>query len=213
MTNDEARWPVFANGRFVDPDEPVLVAGDQGFTLGLSVFDSLLCEDGTLLFLEDHLARLERGARGAVTAAVMGGVRFERRSPGAPDGEQFTIDALYPANELRARALAASPPDEEGEFVPADLVDLATAAPDLYLEVRYATTNNFLETVFYPSARAFLQRPAAAALEEARADVQKAEEGNKAATSRVRKAMQEVKACAQDVRKEMLELRDAGGKS
>ena len=44
-----------------------------------------------------------------------------------------------------------------------------------------------------------------------RADVEKAEEGNKAATSRVRKQMQAIKNLAQDLRKEMLELRDAGG--
>ena len=50
-----------------------------------------------------------------------------------------------------------------------------------------------------------------AILEEARTDVEKAEGGNKAATSRVRKAMQAVKAKAQDIRKEMLELRDSGG--
>lgn len=49
-------------------------------------------------------------------------------------------------------------------------------------------------------------------LDGARDDVEKAEGGNKAATSRVRKAMQDLKAVAQDVRKEMLELRDAGGK-
>ena len=49
-------------------------------------------------------------------------------------------------------------------------------------------------------------------IEAAREDVQKAEEGNKAATSRVRKAMQEVKNLAQDIRKEMLELRDSGGR-
>ena len=48
-------------------------------------------------------------------------------------------------------------------------------------------------------------------VEAARGDVEKAEKGNKAATSRVRKAMQEVKSIAQDIRKEMLELRDAGG--
>lgn len=45
-------------------------------------------------------------------------------------------------------------------------------------------------------------------VENVKADVEKAESGNKAATSRVRKAMQEVKAVAQDIRKEMLELRD-----
>lgn len=51
-----------------------------------------------------------------------------------------------------------------------------------------------------------------AKVEETRADVEKAEDGNKAATSRVRKAMQEIKALAQDLRKEMLELRDSGGR-
>ena len=49
-------------------------------------------------------------------------------------------------------------------------------------------------------------------LEATRTDVERAEEGNKAATSRVRKAMQEIKNLAQDVRKEMLELRDSGGR-
>jgi len=52
-----------------------------------------------------------------------------------------------------------------------------------------------------------------AKVEETRADVEKAEEGNKAATARVRKSMQEIKAFAQDLRKEMLELRDSGGKA
>jgi len=46
---------------------------------------------------------------------------------------------------------------------------------------------------------------------EARADVEKAEAGNKAAVTRVRKAMQDVKNLAQDIRKEMLEVRDSGG--
>ena len=46
---------------------------------------------------------------------------------------------------------------------------------------------------------------------DARVDLEKAEAGNKAATSRVRKAMQDVKNIAQDIRKEMLEVRDAGG--
>lgn len=47
------------------------------------------------------------------------------------------------------------------------------------------------------------------AINDCREDVEKAESGNKAATSRVRKAMQEVKAIAQELRKEMLEMRDA----
>jgi hypothetical protein len=46
---------------------------------------------------------------------------------------------------------------------------------------------------------------------DVRVDLEKAEAGNKAATSRVRKSMQDVKNIAQDIRKEMLEVRDAGG--
>lgn len=48
-------------------------------------------------------------------------------------------------------------------------------------------------------------------IEETRADIQKATEGNKAACARVRKSMMEVKNLAGTLRKEMLELRDSGG--
>ncbi|MFN0243830.1 MAG: histone H1 [Planctomycetota bacterium] len=48
-------------------------------------------------------------------------------------------------------------------------------------------------------------------IQATREDVEKAEAGNKAATSRVRKAMQDIKNIAQEIRKEMLEVRDAGG--
>ena len=49
-------------------------------------------------------------------------------------------------------------------------------------------------------------------IEATRGDVEKAEDGNKAATARVRKSMQAIKNLAQDIRKEMLVLRDGGGK-
>lgn len=57
-------WPIFVNGQWRRGDEPVLSALDQGFTLGLAVFDSLVFEAGTCLFLEAHMRRLARGARG-----------------------------------------------------------------------------------------------------------------------------------------------------
>ena len=47
-------------------------------------------------------------------------------------------------------------------------------------------------------------------VQAAREDVEKAEAGNKAATSRVRQAMQDIKTPAQDIRQEMLEVRDSG---
>lgn len=48
-----------------------------------------------------------------------------------------------------------------------DLVNLASFDPRLKLDIRYATANNFLGQVLYPSAQAFLQRPAAEALKQA----------------------------------------------
>ncbi|MDF1799007.1 MAG: histone H1 [Planctomycetota bacterium] len=50
----------------------------------------------------------------------------------------------------------------------------------------------------------------AALVDATRGDVEKAENGNKAACTRVRKAMQDMKNFAQEIRKEMLECRDAG---
>lgn len=48
-----------------------------------------------------------------------------------------------------------------------ELVELTDVDPQLRLDVRYATTNNFTGHVVYPAARAFLQRPAAEALQRA----------------------------------------------
>ena len=56
------------------------------------------------------------------------------------------------------------PPKARGEFRPADLVELIKMDPSLRLEIRYATTNNFMHRPVYHQARAFLQRPAAEAL-------------------------------------------------
>ncbi len=82
---------------------------------------------------------------------------------GADDNE-FRIDPVRPIVELREEALAAAPPNEEGDFLQPDLVDLASLDPMIRFDIRYATANNFMGTPFYQSARAFLQRPAAEAL-------------------------------------------------
>ncbi|MEM1247020.1 MAG: serine hydrolase [Acidobacteriota bacterium] len=108
--------------------------------------------------------RFERDAQGAVQAAVLGAVRFPRRQIGSLDGETFRIEPQRPIGELRQVAAAASPPAEAGEFLPSDLVELRELIPDVRLDVRYATTNNFMGAEFYLQPRAFLQRPAAEAL-------------------------------------------------
>ena len=76
----------------------------------------------------------------------------------------FHIVPLHPVEELRREALAAKPPHESGQFRQADLVELVRLDPAIKLDVRYATSNNFLGTPVYTQARAFLQRPAAEAV-------------------------------------------------
>jgi D-alanyl-D-alanine dipeptidase len=58
----------------------------------------------------------------------------------------------------------AQPPQETGEFKPTDLVELVKLDTSIHLDIRYATSNNFVGRPLYAEARAFLQRPAAEAL-------------------------------------------------
>jgi len=69
-----------------------------------------------------------------------------------------------PLAQIRSEALAASPPEEKGPFRKSDLVELAPLDPAIRLDVRYATSNDFLGLPVYTQARAFLERPAAEAL-------------------------------------------------
>ncbi|MFM7103212.1 MAG: M15 family metallopeptidase, partial [Verrucomicrobiota bacterium] len=64
---------------------------------------------------------------------------------------------------LLAGCAVARPPREAGPFRPPDLVELIRLEPGLQLDIRYATSNNFLGRPVYRQARAFLQRPAAEA--------------------------------------------------
>jgi D-alanyl-D-alanine dipeptidase len=59
---------------------------------------------------------------------------------------------------------AQEPPKETGTFRKPDLVELIKLDRTIKLDIRYATSNNFLGRPVYKEARAFLQRPAAEAL-------------------------------------------------
>ena len=118
------------------------------------------------LYDGEHV-ELRRDAAGRVSEAIMAGVRFPRRAVGTEDGSQFTIAPLRPVPGLRAEALAATPPAEPGPFRNVDLVAVASLDRTIKLDIRYATTNNFMRTPFYSSARAYMQRPAAEAIARA----------------------------------------------
>jgi D-alanyl-D-alanine dipeptidase len=76
----------------------------------------------------------------------------------------FRITPRRPVETLRAEALALTPPVGLQGGVRSDLVELAVLDSTIRLDIRYASTNNFMGAAMYSQARAFLQRPAAEAL-------------------------------------------------
>jgi CubicO group peptidase (beta-lactamase class C family)/D-alanyl-D-alanine dipeptidase len=134
-------------------------------------FDYPLEEEGTdrFRFPESGLYSREslvfaRGAGVRAPQVEAAGVFFRRRKLDGEDGKTFQIRPRRPLDEVRALAERARPPFEAGEFLKLDLVELVKLDPSIRLDIRYASTNNFLGVPFYTSARAFLQRPAAEAL-------------------------------------------------
>jgi D-alanyl-D-alanine dipeptidase len=112
--------------------------------------------------------RFTRAPDGRATQVEAAGVVFNRRSIGGEPGATFRITPVRPVDALRAEALAASPPAENGDFRASDLVELRSLDHAIRYDIRYATSNNFMGEVFYTQPHAFLQRPAAWAV--ARAD-------------------------------------------
>jgi CubicO group peptidase (beta-lactamase class C family)/D-alanyl-D-alanine dipeptidase len=108
--------------------------------------------------------RFTRGPDGGATAVTVAGVVFRRRPVGTEMGRTFHITPMRPVQELRRAALAMRPPPQAPGLRKPDLVDVTTLDPGIKLDIRYATTNDFLGAAMYTSARAFLQRPAAEAL-------------------------------------------------
>jgi CubicO group peptidase (beta-lactamase class C family)/D-alanyl-D-alanine dipeptidase len=98
------------------------------------------------------------------TQVQVSGVVFKRRPRIGLSRGVYRISPSKNLGELRRQTLAEQPPREAGEFRTPDLVEIATLDPTIKLDIRYATTNNFLGAPLYSQARAFLQRPAAEAL-------------------------------------------------
>jgi len=76
----------------------------------------------------------------------------------------FRITPRRPVEQLRVEALKLEPPSQLQGTRATDLIEIVSLDSTIRLEIRYATTNNFLGTAMYSQARAFLQRPAAEAL-------------------------------------------------
>jgi D-alanyl-D-alanine dipeptidase len=107
----------------------------------------------------------KRDKSGRAKEAVIADIPFKRRQIGPDEGaEQLLVKTVRPVKELIPEALAAEPPEETGDFRETDLVELVKLDPTIKLDVRYATTNNLFNAVFYSQPRAFMQKPAAEAV-------------------------------------------------
>jgi D-alanyl-D-alanine dipeptidase len=112
---------------------------------------------------QDEKLIFTRDRSGRATAVEVSSVVYARRDLVGEAGT-FKIKPLRPIDELRRLAKAARPPEERGLFRTSELVELTRLDGTIKLDIRYATTDNFLSTPFYSSARAFLQKPAAEAV-------------------------------------------------
>lgn len=81
--------------------------------------------------------------------------------------QQAAPKTLKVINDLKQYELAvAADPNQK-------IVELNQLIPDIVLDIRYATTNNFMKEVMYDQARAFARKPVAEALKRVQADLKK----------------------------------------
>ena len=103
-----------------------------------------------------------RDPQGAVTGVTIGAVLFPKLSLAA-DGKSFRVKLVRPTGELRREAQRSRPPAEAAGLRSAKLVEVTPAA-GVHLDVRYATSDNFMGAPLYGEPRVFLERGAALAL-------------------------------------------------
>ena len=95
---------------------------------------------------------------------ITGKMSLDRLDYGIDAKDVARIKPVRPIEDLRKEALIASQPSETGNFRKPELVEVNPLDSTIHLDIRYATSNDFLGTPVYSQARAFLQRPAAEAL-------------------------------------------------
>jgi len=98
---------------------------------------------------------------------TLSGERLPRRDVGAETVAEIQAGVKADPARVRAAALAAAPPVESPAHRASDLVSLTSLDPSIKLDIRYASTNNFMGFPLYERSGAWLQRPAAEALARA----------------------------------------------
>ena len=107
-----------------------------------------------------------KGGTTIVKGLSIGGAFLPRRDFGGEEGV-FRTTPLRRVADLMKEAKAAAPPKEAGDFLPSHLVEVRSLDKSIALDVRYATTRNFLATPVYGKEQVMLQEPAAQALARA----------------------------------------------
>ena len=69
-----------------------------------------------------------------------------------PQDSVFRIVPRRPIEELRREATRQAPPPQPDSLLAADLVDVTALDPAIRLDIRYATTGNFMGERMYSSA-------------------------------------------------------------
>ncbi|HEX7774149.1 MAG TPA: hypothetical protein VF435_17120, partial [Pyrinomonadaceae bacterium] len=83
-----------------------------------------------------------RDGEGKVSHFKLDGVIYTRKPLGPEEGAtQLKVKPVRPVKTLIKQALAATPPNESGDFMPTDLVELRKLDKTIKLDVRYATSN------------------------------------------------------------------------
>lgn len=104
---------------------------------------------------------------GDTTGVSINNQKYQRHYIEPRDGNTFKVSLGKTIEEYTRIALEATPPQQDGDFRDADLVDVTTVLENVRLDIRYATRNNFLDVATYSQAKSFFQRPALMALNRA----------------------------------------------
>ena len=152
-------------GRFIvaESDGHLLIIDNHGKQWDLSslpIEESVVAERTSTTLVKVHFSTNPIGERVLDTNDLS----WSKNTYGVDDQHVARMKPVRPIDELRPLALAAKPPEESGSLRKPELVELAPLDSSVRLDIRYATTNDFLGTPVYSQARAFLQRPAADAL-------------------------------------------------
>ena len=158
-------------GQYGSPDSFITIYEDHGqlFADGMELHRVSLTPRGATAYSVRNPGSARNGStmtllldHGRPTAIQWDREQLPRIDVGALLLEHFRA-TRSDAEALRAAALEQKPPVEQGPRRPSELVDLASY-PYVKLDIRYATTNNFMGFPLYESPNAYLQRPAAEAL-------------------------------------------------